>query len=115
MALRALIEDCVANHSGCTLGELSLLPSMLLQISETVANPSVRLVKSSDIAERLVRYVFLSYCWGGEQPGKTMLSRLSSYLAGIDTALISIRSSTLRVSVGGCVFHCVGFWARQGR
>ena len=88
MALRALIEDCMVNHPGCTLGDVSLLPSMLLQISGTTSTPSVRLVKTSDIVAHPVRYVCLSYCWGGEQPGKTTSSRLSSYLAGIDTALL---------------------------
>lgn len=88
MALRALIEDCIDNHPGCTLGDVSLLPSMLLQISGTTSTPSVRLVKTSDIVAHPVRYVCLSYCWGGEQPGKTTSSRLSSYLAGIDTALL---------------------------
>ena len=87
MALSALIENCLANHPECTL-EGSLLPSMLLQISGTAIKPSVRLVKTVGVVERPLRYVCLSYCWGGEKAGMTMSTRLGSYLAGIDTSLL---------------------------
>jgi hypothetical protein len=83
---RALIKDCMTNHSACMPREISLLPCMLLQISGTFISPSVRLVKVSDIAVRPIRYVCLSYCWGGPQPEMTVASRVASYLGGIDTA-----------------------------
>lgn len=81
---RALVDDCMDNHSECTRRDISLLPSMLLQISGIITSPHVRLIKVSRLADRPVRYVCLSYCWGGTQPEMTTSSRLASYMKGID-------------------------------
>lgn len=87
-ALRALIDDCTANHIECRLREGVDLPSMLLHVSGTLMSPAVRLVRVSDISVAPVHYVCLSYCWGEAQPYMTTTSRLNAYLAGIDTAMI---------------------------
>ncbi|PKY08883.1 hypothetical protein P168DRAFT_25758 [Aspergillus campestris IBT 28561] len=86
--LRALIDDCTANHPDCKPREGLDLPSMLLHVSGASMSPTVRLVKASDIDVVPVRYVCLSYCWGNTQPNVTTTSRLDSYTAGIDTAEI---------------------------
>ena len=87
---RALVDDCMANHPGCTQQqrgpEDSLLPSMLLRISGTPVSPSVRLEVVPQNTEHSIRYACLSYCWGGPQPGMTTLTRLPLYLKGIDLA-----------------------------
>lgn len=87
-ALRALIDDCTANHPDCKPREGLDLPSMLLHVSGTSLSPTVRLVKVSDMNVVSLRYACLSYCWGGTQPSMTTTSRLDSYAAGIDTAEI---------------------------
>ncbi|KAI2828377.1 hypothetical protein CBS133816_5579 [Aspergillus niger] len=88
-ALRALIDDCTANHSNCKPREGLGSPSLLLELSGTSVSPAVRLIKTSEIKVVPIRYVCLSYCWGGIQPNMTTTSRLDSYLAGIDTTEIS--------------------------
>ncbi|GIJ85960.1 hypothetical protein Asppvi_004831 [Aspergillus pseudoviridinutans] len=87
-ALRALINDCTANHPNCKPREGLDLPSILLEVSGTSMSPTVRLVKVSDVKVVPIRYVCLSYYWGGTQPNMTTTSRLDSYIAGIDTAKI---------------------------
>lgn len=86
--LRALIDDCTANHIECKQQERLARPSMLLHVSGTSALPTVRLVKVSELEVAPIRYVCLSYCWGGEQRSMTTTSRLNTYLNGINTATI---------------------------
>ncbi|KAL8326711.1 hypothetical protein RB597_003157 [Gaeumannomyces tritici] len=80
---RALINDCTANHSACAQPNTSLLPSRLLRIFGSVTLPAVHLQEVSDISRRPVRYMCLSYCWGGPQAGMTTSARVSSYIRGI--------------------------------
>jgi hypothetical protein len=61
---------------------------MLLHVSGKPPSPTVRLVKVSELEAVPIRYVCLSYCWGGLQPNMTTTSRLKSYRAGIDTTEI---------------------------
>ncbi|KAF7503530.1 hypothetical protein GJ744_003642 [Endocarpon pusillum] len=82
--LKALLEDCTKNHTDCTPRADASLPSMLLRISGTIASPSLHLVYVNNVFERPVRYACLSYCWGGEQLGKTTTARLPTYLKNID-------------------------------
>ncbi|KAJ5640152.1 uncharacterized protein N7484_008014 [Penicillium longicatenatum] len=81
-ALRALIDDCTANHPECKQ------QSMLLHVSGKSTSTTVRLVKVSELEAVPIRYVCLSYCWGGLQPNMTTTSRLNSYRAGINTTEI---------------------------
>ncbi|OJJ55666.1 hypothetical protein ASPSYDRAFT_48874 [Aspergillus sydowii CBS 593.65] len=100
-AVRVLVDDCTANHPNCKPRESLGFPSLLLEITGTSASPAVRLIKASDIKVVPIRYVCLSYCWGGIQPNMTTTSRLDSYIAGIDTAEIpETILDAIRVSIG---------------
>ncbi|KAH6622140.1 heterokaryon incompatibility protein-domain-containing protein [Boeremia exigua] len=58
---------------------------MLLHISGPAESLSVRLLSVPEISVRPLRYVCLSYCWGGPQPQMTTRARLATYLQDIDT------------------------------
>ncbi|KAK4664587.1 uncharacterized protein QC763_0087530 [Podospora pseudopauciseta] len=80
---RRFLEDCVANHAQCRDFNLKHMPTRVLEVysasdTDTPDSPMpfrVRLV--SNPAPRA--YATLSYCWGGDQPGKTLKRRLASY------------------------------------
>ncbi|KAK0745121.1 heterokaryon incompatibility protein-domain-containing protein [Apiosordaria backusii] len=80
------LDECSANHARCSDFNLKHMPTRLLEVSavpdpKTADGPSfrVRLVTNPPPSP----YVTLSYCWGGDQPGKTTKRNLPSYSRNI--------------------------------
>ncbi|KAK0672651.1 heterokaryon incompatibility protein-domain-containing protein [Cercophora samala] len=83
---RRYLEDCSANHTKCREFNLKHMPTRLLEVSpypnsSTPGEPPfvVRLVTNPAPAP----YATLSYCWGGDQPGKTTKKNIAAYSRNI--------------------------------
>ncbi|KAJ8462410.1 hypothetical protein ONZ51_g10918 [Trametes cubensis] len=87
---RACIEECTLEHSTCkefsewARPEASL-PTRLIDCSDPL-HP--RLADTRGWDPMRVQYAALSYVWGGDQPNRTTVDNLSTYLEGIDLTLI---------------------------
>ncbi|KAK5994315.1 hypothetical protein PT974_04788 [Cladobotryum mycophilum] len=57
------ISDCECLHGNC-VEEPSTLPRRLLDLSELEQLGQVKLIESSTIIERSIKYATLSHCWG---------------------------------------------------
>ncbi|KAJ9613113.1 hypothetical protein H2200_003054 [Cladophialophora chaetospira] len=70
------LDECMTSktHAECA-SEDRKLPSRVLDVRE-----GLRLDKTSN---RFGKYATLSYCWGGEQPGKLLTTNRTAYLANI--------------------------------
>ncbi|KAK4444157.1 hypothetical protein QBC34DRAFT_442790 [Podospora aff. communis PSN243] len=73
---RRWLEECVQGHTKCRVFNTPYMPTRMLEIS---GNTHIRLVANPAVAP----YATLSYCWGGDQPSKTTMERLSAYRAQI--------------------------------
>ncbi|KAK6835975.1 heterokaryon incompatibility protein-domain-containing protein [Apiospora arundinis] len=86
--LRNWFEDCEKNHAHCRTYSNSypFTPARLLEVTGPNDAPNVRLRVSNGPAEGAAtrtQYAILSYCWGGDQPGKLTKERLASYQTDI--------------------------------
>lgn len=83
---RKYLRDCSANHTKCREFNLSHMPTRLLEVVTRPNSPNpdephliVRLVSNPPPAP----YATLSYCWGGDQPGKTTKRNVGTYSRNI--------------------------------
>jgi hypothetical protein len=108
-AARRFIKKCKREHGSqcCSGGKGGLLPTRLLDV-RGFADGRCRLrasrsarpdqdARDSPQEHKSVPYVALSYCWGGEQPHKTVSSNVEERtLEGFDVSMLSL---TLREAV----------------
>jgi hypothetical protein len=68
---RQWLGDCASNHKACRRqgGEKQFNPTRLIHL-KSIQEGSVCVIRSEVLASP-VAYAALSYCWGGDQPGKT--------------------------------------------
>ncbi|KAK4173717.1 heterokaryon incompatibility protein-domain-containing protein [Triangularia setosa] len=91
---RKYLDECSANHARCRDFNLKHMPTHLLEIlsNSTITTSSpfpsfrVRLVTNPSLAP----YAALSYCWGGDQPGKTTKKNLPLYSRDIPLDVIPL-------------------------
>jgi hypothetical protein len=78
---QAWLRDCTENHSECKSPHryTRFMPKRILELNKGLDKPLIRLVTDPPIAA----YTALSYCWGQDQPAKTMKHLLESYKHGI--------------------------------
>ncbi|KAK1690061.1 heterokaryon incompatibility protein [Colletotrichum godetiae] len=72
-AASRLYEECRKTHDQCRYGRDSVLPTRVIDVG-TVQSPAMKLFVN-DVEEE-GKYVALSYCWGGKQPGKLVKATL---------------------------------------
>lgn len=78
------LSDC-SQHPDCPQREAKPLPTRVIDVGEE-RNSSVRLLETG---HSLGEYVALSYCWGSDQPGKTIRSNLNGRLTNLDERILS--------------------------
>ncbi|KAM0247621.1 hypothetical protein ACHAQJ_009761 [Trichoderma viride] len=84
------LQDCFATHSECqqahgslqTSGKSVLGPRRLLHLSGNTLHPQVRL-EENYLSNKLLQYVALSYCWGGDQAVKLKDDLVQSWMKDI--------------------------------
>ncbi|KAK4967995.1 hypothetical protein LTR42_010325 [Elasticomyces elasticus] len=92
-------DACQRDHECANMrGEM---PTRLLEITGTPENSCLRLRMSADTGR--VNFAALSYCWGGEQPGKLSERNLADYAKSIS---LREQPPTLRDAVRVC--HAIG-------
>jgi len=75
---RSWLERCSRDHSTCSPPEslsTAIAPSRIIRVDAN-ANSSIQLIQTVDLAYK-IQYVALSYCWGGDQLGKTLKSNVN--------------------------------------
>ncbi|KAL2074953.1 hypothetical protein VTL71DRAFT_8733 [Oculimacula yallundae] len=80
------LETCINEHEECKkkASATTKMPARLLSCSITEGTQKIQLVKTSDIAAKLIRYIALSYCWGGNQEIQTSTGNIKEYSESID-------------------------------
>lgn len=84
--IKALLEDCLADHPSCRVTEQYPLPTRLLDLGENPDIVMVRVVSGSRGSEHLGRYLTLSHCWGNtaiNAPWKLTMDRADEFSSGI--------------------------------
>jgi hypothetical protein len=79
---RKWIQECVDNHEDCNLagpGEQDFMPKRVLGVKDGDNGPIVQLISNPEVAH----FATLSYCWGGDQPAKTVKDKVAAYSANI--------------------------------
>ncbi|KAK3938993.1 hypothetical protein QBC46DRAFT_216294, partial [Diplogelasinospora grovesii] len=96
--IREWLDDCQDNHESCPRRCSPELPTRVVDIGCAAGSP-IRL-KINEKGNR-GQYAALSYCWGGDQPGKTTLTDLYSYTRQLSlTALPKTLIDAIRVCRG---------------
>ena len=75
---RSWLERCSRDHSTCSPPEslsTAIAPSRIIRVDAN-ANSRIQLIQTVDLAYT-IQYVALSYCWGGDQLGKTLKSNIN--------------------------------------
>ena len=74
------IRHCDTSHKACVRAGFSVAPRRLLEVCnpESEGNIKLRCMKQES-----VKYLALSYCWGGSRPPKTTLRNISDHERGI--------------------------------
>lgn len=84
--IKALLENCLADHPSCHVTEQHPLPTRLLDLGEDSDILMVRVVPGSRCFEHLGRYLSLSHCWGNaaiNAPWKLTMDRTHEFSSGI--------------------------------
>ncbi|KXT09788.1 hypothetical protein AC579_2126 [Pseudocercospora musae] len=76
---RAWYQECLSSHGSCVSVDIPSMPSRVLAVG-TTERPQLQIVEGP----QRNHYVALSYCWGADQPAKTITQRLSAYCEHID-------------------------------
>lgn len=79
---RGWVQECIENHEDCNLTsqeEENFMPDRVLSVREGGNGPLVRLVSRPAAGF----YATLSYCWGGDQPAKTVKDKVAVYSKGM--------------------------------
>ena len=79
VALKALLDECQANHSECKPSGLTTLPTRLLQLISKPDGLNVKLHITSK--GQTGSYAALSYCWGGPQVLRLQKANLDMFSA----------------------------------
>src|SRR6186713_2516883 len=85
------LKECEAEHERCLLPDSTPLPTRVIHISSSMAEPSppsVRLYESKK--NEVARYACLSHCWGtdGSNRLQTLSSNLQKHKEGIPWSAI---------------------------
>lgn len=75
------LKDCEQSHQKCRAYQGAFRPERLLEISQ-----DGRMVRLQHDHAASTRYVTLSYCWGGDQPGKATKANLHALTKFFDVA-----------------------------
>ncbi|KAF6817816.1 hypothetical protein CSOJ01_02253 [Colletotrichum sojae] len=97
--IKSWLSECSASHIKCPKHSGNFMPRRVLHISKSGEGLSVRL--SSDHSPG--KYATLSYCWGGDQPSKTLQPNFQSYLSDIP-----LGSLPLTIQHAAIVTHGIG-------
>ncbi|KAF4630066.1 hypothetical protein G7Y89_g8072 [Cudoniella acicularis] len=81
---RTWLEECHSSHPSCPKRVTPLLPTRVIDISGSKETGTVKLHIRQGLEH--ADYVALSYCWGGDQPGKTTTANIKSYTSSIFVA-----------------------------
>jgi hypothetical protein len=73
------IAECENSHKDCIINNDSVLPTRVVKVDSSSANPCLYVSKPGECA----RYVALSHCWGGLSPLTTTLKTLEKHVEGI--------------------------------
>ncbi|KAH8667437.1 heterokaryon incompatibility protein-domain-containing protein [Tricladium varicosporioides] len=81
---RQWLKECLETHASCPKPVTPLLPRRVIDVAGSEGSGLVKLHIRDGLEH--ANYVALSYCWGGDQPGKTVSSNLEEYITGISVA-----------------------------
>ncbi|KAK6063798.1 hypothetical protein SCUP234_13258 [Seiridium cupressi] len=99
---RRWIDECIENHEDCNIRDSednSFIPKRVLSVRKGDTCPLIQLISQPSAAH----YAALSYCWGGDQPAKTIKDNVAAYSAGIafDSLPRAIQDAVLvTISIG---------------
>ena len=72
------MSDCLRDHQLCSDAQKNYVPSRLLEITNGIDQPRIRLRERSNLGEACP-YLALSYCWGGPQEVRLTESALETF------------------------------------
>lgn len=76
------LKDCTSQHPGCCAASGHFRPRRLIDTTRCGADEVVKLDTDTAIVD--LPYLTLSYCWGGDQKGKTLQANLISRMHGFN-------------------------------
>ncbi|KAF2188524.1 HET-domain-containing protein [Zopfia rhizophila CBS 207.26] len=77
---KSWLHNCLSTHTTCTLTHKSRLPTRLIDVGSSTADPHLYIPKVGEQAD----YIALSHCWGiGKPPLRTTVSNLSVLCRGM--------------------------------
>ena len=74
------IRHCDTTHSSCARTKFSMAPRRLLEVGDPDRKGDIKL---RCMKQESVKYLALSYCWGGSKPPQTTLENKSDHERGI--------------------------------
>lgn len=77
------MQQCNENHTLCSSEEGNFSPLNLIEISKSTQKPAEFSLRLTTDFEGTPRYAALSYCWGGDQPLKTLKSNIDEFRQNI--------------------------------
>ncbi|KAG4255687.1 hypothetical protein FPRO03_04636 [Fusarium proliferatum] len=86
------LSNCETHHAECR-ETVSILPKRLLGLEQTEHSKVLKLVESSAITEKNIRYATLSHCWGPKTsapPLRTTSSNIKDHIQGISLGELTL-------------------------
>ena len=108
------IAECENSHKGCIINKDSVLPTRVVKVGSSSANPCLYVSKPGECAP----YAALSHFWGGLSPLTTTLKTLEKHVEGISfsdlpltfrDAVMAILSSGRGIPMDRFVVHHTRF------